>query len=205
MGGCLGKAVRGRCWLRVSGSDSRFNFRCYRGLGEDPGFGTGGGRGWSELEHKGSFFRREAGFTLVEVLVVLVVVGVLLGVAFFSLNRSAAHWDLVATARELVSHLRATRDLAVARGVESALTIYQKDNCYRFERTPGVWETVYLPARIRFAGLTFANPPVAGAVYEVRFDPSGSSGNGGTATLQSVTGEVKKIVVFGPTGRVRIK
>ena len=157
------------------------------------------------MDRKVSFFIREAGFTFLEVLVLLVVVGVLLGGAIFSLNRSAAHWDLVTGARELVSHLRATRDLAVARGMESVLTIYQNDNCYRFERAPGVWETVYLPARVRFAWLTFANPPVAGAVYEVRFDPSGSSGNGGTATLQSVTGEIRKIVVFGPTGRVRIK
>ncbi|MGQ9513228.1 GspH/FimT family protein [Thermodesulfitimonas sp.] len=157
------------------------------------------------MERKVGSCRDEAGFTILEVLVLLVVAGVLLGIVFFPLTRSTAHWDLVTGARELVSHLRATRDLAVTRGVESVLTIYQNDNCYRFERVPGVWETVYLPARVRFAWLTFANPPVAGMVYEVRFNPSGSSGNGGKATLQSVTGEKREIVVFGPTGRVRVE
>lgn len=148
---------------------------------------------------------QERGFTLVEVLVVVALVGLLLGVAVVSFNRAAAHWEIEAAARLLASDIRAAQQKALAEG--AAVTVYFYRDAGYYERRSGgaVRETVYLPVRVRFAKLTFNEVSgVAPAVYEVHFTASGSPAQAGSAFLENVRGEHRAVRVLVGTGRVRV-
>ncbi|MEW6572606.1 MAG: GspH/FimT family protein [Bacillota bacterium] len=150
----------------------------------------------------------EAGLTLTEVILVVVIIGVLATVATHGFNRAIAHWDLVTAARTMVSDLRSARDLAMTRGTDTVVWIYDYDDqepYYMFEKSDGTWESVYLPKRVQFAYLSFF-ATIPSEVYKVQFGASGTpSGQTGSAYLKNLSqNEYRKIAVMPVTGRVRI-
>ncbi|RPF49224.1 type II secretion system protein H [Thermodesulfitimonas autotrophica] len=145
---------------------------------------------------------RERGFTLVEVLVVVALVGLLLGVAVVSFNRAAAHWEIEAAARLLASDIRAAQQKALAEGTATAVRFYRDAGYYEQHSGGAVRGAVYLPVRVRFAKLTF--PAVAAGVYELHFAASGNPGGTGTAYLTNYAGEYRAVRVLVGTGRVRV-
>ncbi|HIE12603.1 MAG TPA: type II secretion system protein [Desulfotomaculum sp.] len=151
---------------------------------------------------------REAGVTLVEVILVVTIIGVLAGVLVLSSMRSTAHWELVTAARTLVSDLRATRDIAFNTGEQSTLWIYQQGGQYNngfymvYDAERQVWKDVYLPKTVRFSHIKGFQKVVASQVYRVNFYPQ-TSGSG-TVTLESATGESRYVKVYGNTARVRL-
>jgi type II secretion system protein H len=145
----------------------------------------------------------EAGFTLPEMLAVLVIIGVLAGVAVSSLNRNMAHWELRTAARTMVSDLRAARDLAMTRGTGTVVSIYKDRGFYTLERRDGKWENVYLPKRVRFTtGYINSKGEPKTCANSFSFTPAGTS-NGGTTKLETATGEPRYVIVYANTGRVR--
>lgn len=154
----------------------------------------------------------EAGFTLPEMLVVLVIIGVLAGVAMISLNRNMAHWELRTAARTMVSDLRSARDLALERGVTTRVYLYRVSGpmYYKLFYLEGAdWiekKRVELPGRVRFAAQYVDSSGVTKACQEeFRFS---ASGNGvptytGTARLENTRGESWYVIVSSSTGRVR--
>ncbi|WP_334110289.1 prepilin-type N-terminal cleavage/methylation domain-containing protein [Thermodesulfitimonas autotrophica] len=148
---------------------------------------------------------RERGFTLVEVLLVVALVGLLFGVAVVSFNRAVAHWEIEAAARLLASDIRTAQQKALAEGTATAVWFYRDAGCYERRNGGAVRETVYLPVRVRFTKLTFNEVSgVAPAVYEVHFTASGSPAQAGSAYLENVTGEHRAVRVSVGTGRVRV-
>jgi prepilin-type N-terminal cleavage/methylation domain-containing protein len=170
--------------------------------------------GWFGLQGRGirKYLAGEAGFTLPEILVVLVIIGVLAGVATISLNRNMAHWELRTAARTMVSDLRAARDLGLERGVTTRVYLYRVSSpmYYKLFYQEGTnWiekKRVELPGRVRFAAQYIDSSGFTkDCQEEFRFS---SSGNGvptysGTARLENTKGESWYVIVSSLTGRVR--
>lgn len=147
---------------------------------------------------------REAGVTLVEVILVVTIIGILAAVITLSSVGSKAHWDLVTAARILVSNIRETRDDALTLGTGAEVYFYKDRGFYERRIGPEVYETVYLPAGIEFTRLTFPEHTVYAGVYYLHFARSGNPSQTGTVYLKSSTGEYRAVKVAVGTGRVRL-
>jgi len=128
--------------------------------------------------------RRQDGFTLLEMIVVLVILGLALSIVMTRGPMHSSRLDAEVTARGLTSALRLARGLAIAenRPVEVALAA----NSYRIEASA----VHRVPTDVTLAG---------NAV--IGFAPDGSS-SGGTIVVQGATSRLT-IAVDWLTGRVR--
>jgi general secretion pathway protein H len=142
-------------------------------------------------------YQWEAGFTLVEMLVVVTIIALIASVALPMLGRPSEKLRLRAIADGLIAALRLTREAAIVRNVETVLTI---------DVDRRTLQSVVVPLR-RFAPevvakLQFAAPEQAGqSTGAFRFFPDGSS-TGGTLTL-SLHEQREIICVQWLTGEAR--
>jgi general secretion pathway protein H len=142
---------------------------------------------------------RAAGFTLVELLVVLAIAAAAVGIALPQFSRLAAVGGLKSETRTLAALLRSARSDAIAHHAERSLLIDVRNRAYRFEpagRThrlrPGV-EVALIAAHTEVRDVEAA---------AVRFFADGSS-SGARVTLASAS--ARYIVdVDWLTGRVAI-
>jgi general secretion pathway protein H len=139
----------------------------------------------------------EAGFTLIEMLVVMMILAVVATIGVPLLSNGSDGLRLQAASSELATALRITRSAAIARNLESALLI---DVDRRLFRSPVISERSF--ARDIDAKLTFASG-IQSARSEggFQFFPDGSS-TGGDVTL-SLHGKETRICVHWLTGEVR--
>lgn len=129
--------------------------------------------------------RHPNGFTLLEMIIVLVIIGLILGIAVARGPMHSARLDAEAAARELAGALRLARGRAIAADRTTAVALaadrYQIDG---------------LPAHGLPPDVTLTGNPV------IRFAPDGSS-SGGTIAVQTATSHVT-VEVSWLTGRVDI-
>ena len=140
---------------------------------------------------------RQAGFTLLEVLVVVAIVALVASVSLPLLHRPFEGLRLQAAASELLAALRATRSAAILRGTEAVLTI--DVDRHTFGSSTGSIRPfpAEITAKLTFASIERAGPSQGG----FRFFPDGSS-TGGDVTL-SLRGRVAKICIDWVTGQAR--
>jgi general secretion pathway protein H len=144
--------------------------------------------------------RRTAGFTLIEVIVVLVIGAIayvlILGVPM----RGASIYDLKSAARSLASGLRQAQTSAMATRRDTLLTLDMESKEFA---VPGVADARKLPQAIDFKLYTAQSEVASESRGSIRFYPDGSS-TGGRITLSA--GERKYLVdVDWLTGRVSIE
>jgi len=144
--------------------------------------------------------RGEAGFTLVELLVVVLLIGLAAGAVVLSLPDAR---DRVGDEAEgLAARLVAARDLAIVSGRDTALRVDGLG--YRFEERG---EAGWRPARARplaprdWRGGVVVRTDIDGGATAIRFDPTGMA-TPATVTLQS--GAARARVRIGLNGEVRI-
>jgi general secretion pathway protein H len=139
-----------------------------------------------------------SGFTLVELLVVLAIIGLLLvsASALLSAGRPAA--DVKAAAFGLAEALRTARALAEVSGKETRVAINVADRAYALTLGGAVRR---LPRRM---GIRFRGPQgeVQGEDAAIRFFPDGSS-TGGELTLWE-GGGAHHVRVHWLTGRISV-
>jgi general secretion pathway protein H len=127
-----------------------------------------------------------AGFTLVELLVVMTILALVAGLAMPILARPSATVRLQTAARDLIGALRATRAAAIARNAEVMLTI---DVERRSFESPAVPRRSF--ARDIAARVTFAEPERQGRTAGgFRFFADGSA-TGGDVRLALDGGEAR--------------
>lgn len=139
-----------------------------------------------------------AGFTLMEMLIVIAIVALAAAVAMPILARPADGMRLQATARDLMNALRLTRAMAIARNAEMALAIDVDKHTFA---SAAIRTQSFGPDMT--AELTFARPEqTAQSAGGFRFFPDGSS-TGGDVRLR-LRGREARICVSWLTGEAQL-
>ena len=137
----------------------------------------------------------DAGFTLLEMLVVLTILGLVAAIAAPALTRPSDNVKLAAAAREITGALRLTRSAAIARNNEQVLLIDVDRRIY----TASFAAERRFPADIK-AKLKVAEPErISASRGGIRFFPDGSS-TGGEMVL-SLRDRHVKLCVHWLTGQ----
>lgn len=144
-------------------------------------------------------FHRQAGFTLFEVIAVLVIAALTVGALTFVTRPTSGRAQLSAVAGTVAAGLRHTRGRAIKRGRElvARINVAQKRISWDTERVP-----LTLQRNIEIKATT-AKSEIDGATAGIRFFPNGSS-TGGRLQLTS-NGTRYDVAVNWLTGRVSIE
>lgn len=143
--------------------------------------------------------RAARGFTLLEVILVLVIAGVMMAVVLGFPLRSASAGDLKAAARALASGLRQAQTIAITTRKDATLTLDLESREFRVN---GDGEVRKVSDRLDLKLFTAQQEVQSERVGSIRFYPNGSS-TGGRITVAA--GERKYLVdVDWITGRVTI-
>ncbi|MBS0327063.1 MAG: GspH/FimT family pseudopilin [Proteobacteria bacterium] len=142
---------------------------------------------------------RARGFTLLEILIVLVLMAIITATVLPMLGGPVPTSELRGSARALAAGLRLARSEAVSQRRETFLTLDVAGRRFRVDRDPHVH---MLPKKVDLKLFTAQNDLVDGSVGAIRFYPDGGS-NGGRITIAA--GERKfDVDVDWLTGRVAI-
>ena len=143
--------------------------------------------------------RRPAGFTLMEVMLILFLVALLLGMVGVSLSSRVSAAETRAAAREIVAGLRHTRSQAILSKQQTVFTVDTEQKTWRAPDR----EAVTLPDDIDIL-LTTARSELTGeSAGGIRFFPDGGS-TGGRIDLV-VRGREYSVVVNWLTGEARLE
>ena len=143
---------------------------------------------------------RKGGFTLLELMVVLLLLGLLYGLAMPMLGAGSTGLDIKAASRQLAAGLRKTRGIAVTQRREAVLTLDVEGRTFSLTGDPKIYA---LPKRLELALFTAQSELVREKTGGIRFFPDGTS-TGGRITVSA--GESKQLVdVDWVTGRVAIR
>jgi general secretion pathway protein H len=138
---------------------------------------------------------RAAGFTLLELLVFITIVGIAAAIAIPSIMRPSHRLGLTSTAREITAALRLTRSAAITRNTELALVI---DADLRSYQSAAIGERRF-PKEIEVLMKVADTERVSASRGGFRFFADGSS-TGGELTLSS-RGKRTKLCVHWLTGQ----
>jgi general secretion pathway protein H len=142
---------------------------------------------------------RPNGFTLVELLVVLTVIGLIMALAPIAMYSAMPSLELRTTTRELAAALRSTRSAAIRDNREAALTLDVEAGWYRRD---GRERQRKIDPEIQLKLLTATIEAEDDSVGRIRFFPDGTS-TGGQITL--ARGEqTYYIVIDWLSGRVQV-
>jgi type II secretion system protein H len=152
------------------------------------------------------------GFTLLELLVVLSILGITAAVAIPGVTRWLEDYRLKTTSRQLVSDLQFAKMKAVAEKVQYRVGFEAGNNRYRIEKGNSVMASTAWTQLGTFRSLSDAtNASYASGValsetfpgHVVIFSASGQASPAGTATLSSA--HYTSNVTVTLTGRIRIE
>lgn len=150
------------------------------------------------MNSRGSRAGPSRGFTLLEVLAVLVIVVLVLAFAGVSISRSLGNAKIRGAAKELVAELRYTRGQAIVTRSPQALELNVDNRTFKAPKRP----LKKLPDEIFMKVLTAESDVDDRATGRIRFFPDGSS-TGGRVTLLWDEREWR-VEVAWLTGEVRL-
>lgn len=142
--------------------------------------------------------RRAAGFTLLEMLAVILLIGIAAAAVSVSVSQGLASARINAASSELVAAMRATRAQAIVKGHEQNFDVNLRQLTYQNIRH----QDVALPKGLRLSMTSAKEDQPNDHVGRIRFFPDGSS-TGGRVTLTSGKREWH-VNVSWLTGDVRV-
>ena len=154
------------------------------------------------LKRSIKFNSNNSGFTLLEISLVVVLLGIALGIAIPSLQKPYARYQLQVTARQLVSDIRYLEQ--TAQSMESnnyKITFDYTNDCYYLQEN-----TVTLPNGYKkLPGSVDMNPTTFLPDHILNIKQAGTVVNGGHVYFHSRNGAGDLyVIVYQHTGRVRI-
>jgi len=117
---------------------------------------------------------QEGGFTLIELVAVVVLLGIVLSVVSLTFSKSLGSAQVEAASRDLVAALRYTRGQAIVHGAQAALDIDMANNTYQAPGKP----MVRLPREMRMSLLTAETEQTSTTSGRIRFFADGASTGG---------------------------
>lgn len=139
------------------------------------------------------------GFTLVEILVVIIILALAGSLVFVNVGKSISKKNTKAFAQQMISLCKKARRMALDEGVPVAFNISSSQRrCWIKDRA----KSIEFPEKMRIEGEGIAQ--LNEDIYTIRFYPDGSS-DGGELTLSLPTLPVYTFRVDRLTGLLRIK
>lgn len=123
--------------------------------------------------------KAQRGFTLLEMLAVILLIGVAAAAVAVSVTQGLASARVAAASGELAAALRATRTQAIVHGNQHTFEVDTRGNTYRADGGA----PVRLPSGMRIGITSAKEDQVDATTGRIRFFPDGSS-TGGHITLQ---------------------
>lgn len=151
--------------------------------------------------------RGQGGFSLVEVMVVTVVIGITLAASVPSFSRFMQSSSLDSASKQVAGHFRLARATAVAQGVPQLVLWSNYDYYYMMTDTDrnGIYTAgedytgpYWLPD-----GVIVTNPQGFNGSY-ISFLPNGTSSQAVSWDLINTRGDILSMTVLGPTGQIII-
>ena len=118
--------------------------------------------------------RTQRGFTLIEIIAVMVLLTIVATVVAMSFSKSMSSAKIEAASRDLVAALRYTRSQAIVRGTQAALDIDLEHNTYQ---APGK-AIVQMPKDMRMQLVTAEIEQTGSSSGRIRFFADGASTGG---------------------------
>jgi general secretion pathway protein H len=116
----------------------------------------------------------QKGFSLIELVAVIILIGIALSVASLSFSKSMNNAKVLAASRDLVAALRYTRGQAIVKGEQAALDLDIQNNTYQAPGKP----IVRLPHEMHMTLLTADSEQTSDTAGRIRFFPDGASTGG---------------------------
>ncbi len=139
------------------------------------------------------------GFTLVEIMVVMVIIALVMGLVATSMARSISGAEARAASRKLVASLRYTRARAI---IDKKEQIFQVDTENRTYQAPGR-KQITLPKGVDVSITTARSEFTSESVSGIRFFPDGGSTGGHVELL--VNGREYRVNVAWLTGETQME
>jgi len=143
--------------------------------------------------------KRQSGFTLLEIIVVMVMIAVILGFFSSGMMKSLDKAKIRAVSKDLVSAMRYTRGQAVTKHEQKTISFNVEDKTYKAPRK----KMVTIPEEMEIYVYTAASDIANDSVGSIRFFSDGSSTGGWVKLVHGdkvwkinvnwLTGEISKV------------
>lgn len=151
-------------------------------------------------EDGGNRLKAETGFSYLELVCVLAIIGLITVTSLPSLVHLGSRWKLETAARNVATEFRLAQQATITTRVNTRFEFrFHNNDCRIFY--PEGRKMMRLPEGITYNAITF---PFSDGYYKVHFTPLGAPSSGGTVALQNRAGGKIYIIVTPATGRVRL-
>ena len=148
---------------------------------------------------------RNQGFTLLELLIVILVVALVLAVSYPSLSRGSASIHLKTTGRDVLNAFRFAREKAVTEQIGMRVTVDRENQRLVLVNDLGDGSRTYaMPSDVKIHRIALGGREVLEGPVPVRFLPNGSS-DAVEVLLKSDFGSLLRIISDPMTGGARIE
>jgi general secretion pathway protein H len=144
------------------------------------------------------------GFTLVELVLVLLIMSLALALTYPNLSRGSAAFHLRAVGRDVMNTLRTAREKAITEQRDMLVVIDREKQQVTLSDALGVgMRSFSLPQDVKIRWLSLGGREIPEGPLRLRFIPNGSSDVAEVA-LESKTGSVLRVVTDPLTGGAKV-
>ena len=145
-------------------------------------------------------FHNQQGFTLLELIVVVVIIALVMGISYPSLERGSSILNLQTASRDVLNTFRFARERAISEQATMLLIVDREERKLELANILGESMRAYtLPKGINIQSMVRAGSEVKDKVMTVRFAPNGNLDNVGIR-LVSDTGSRRMQIISDPLG-----